>query len=274
MFGETVHFKVATDKAIRNKAESDWQTGFFVGVNGGSTEFLIINENGLFKCRSMRRLEKEKACDEETLKKATKTIDEYIEKGASSTLPGVRGGNAEHVGVPADRDGYAPRRAKLKAEDFAKFGYTIGCKGCTWLQDGVGGRQGHTEECRKRAESEIEKTSDGKDRVRRATDRQDQWAAEEIAKADGDTDIVDLPDRVKDISTRGETDDQAHSTRDENGGVDGGDVIDGGDEDMMTDGNEDRTTDRNEDRTTDRNDDKRRDEAASASLRRQQSRPR
>ena len=50
MFAETVHFKVSIEKnAVRNKAESDWQTGLFVGVNVGSNDLLIINEQGLFK---------------------------------------------------------------------------------------------------------------------------------------------------------------------------------------------------------------------------------
>ena len=181
MFAETIHFKMPIDKSKRNKAESDWQTGFFVGVNSGSTEFLVIIIDGLYKCRTIRRLENNLAFDVDTLDKATKTIDEYIHKGATANLPGVCGGGApEHVGVPLDKDGYAPRRAKLRAEYFTRIGYTIGCKGCTWLQDGIGGRQGHSEECRQRTEGEIGKTDGGQERIIRATNRQEQWAAEEI----------------------------------------------------------------------------------------------
>ena len=99
----------------------------------------------MFKCRTIRRLVRGKAFDTETLNKAKTAIDEYVEKGASADLPRVRWGGVEHQGVPVDKEGYAPRRARLVPEDFVKFGYTENCKGCIWLQDGVGGRQGHSE---------------------------------------------------------------------------------------------------------------------------------
>ena len=54
LFAETVHFKMAIDKNNRNKAETDWQTGFFVGVSAGSTEILIINQAGMSKCGTLK----------------------------------------------------------------------------------------------------------------------------------------------------------------------------------------------------------------------------
>ena len=72
----------------------------------------------------------------------------------------------------------------------------MGCKGCTWLQDGVGGRQGHNEECRNRTETELQKTDDGKERVRRAQHRQDKWTADEIERAD----LENAPEKHTDTS--------------------------------------------------------------------------
>ena len=50
-----------------------------------------------------------------------------------------------------------PRRPYLKSSDFIKFGFSHGCPGCIWAQNGNGPRRGHDESCRKRMEEEIAK---------------------------------------------------------------------------------------------------------------------
>ena len=49
-----------------------------------------------------------------------------------------------------------PRRTYLKKEDFEVHGYTEGCKGCRWIQTGIG-QPGHDETCRKRMEDNLRK---------------------------------------------------------------------------------------------------------------------
>ena len=61
IFGERVMFKFTTDKNNRKKLESDWDHGFFLGVNPGTTEFLIGSGDDVYSCATIRRLEEDKA---------------------------------------------------------------------------------------------------------------------------------------------------------------------------------------------------------------------
>ena len=79
-----------------------------------------------------------------------------------------------------------PRRARLKPEDFDKFGYTVGCPGCDQLQIEGSARNNHNEVCRDRIEAELMNTESGKDRVDKAKDRLDAESAEMVEEmADG-----------------------------------------------------------------------------------------
>ena len=71
-----------------------------------------------------------------------------------------------------------PRRARLRPEDFVKFGYTVGCPGCEQLQLKSSERRNHTEECRRRMELELANTDEGQDRLGKAKDRLDTRTAE------------------------------------------------------------------------------------------------
>ena len=70
-------------------------------------------------------------------------------EGAKPSPIGVRVGetnikNAETDPMTAPM---VPRRARLKPEDFEKFGYTVGCPGCDQLQIGGSTRRNHNEAC-------------------------------------------------------------------------------------------------------------------------------
>ena len=66
-FAEKVHFKFTTDKNNRQKMNTEWSTGYFVGVNGKTTEYLIATEEGIFSCATIRRLPDDEAYDKECL---------------------------------------------------------------------------------------------------------------------------------------------------------------------------------------------------------------
>ena len=54
-FAEKVMFKFNTDKNKRNKMESEWGTGFFVGANSRTDEYIIAKEDGVFSCATITR---------------------------------------------------------------------------------------------------------------------------------------------------------------------------------------------------------------------------
>ena len=47
-FGEKVIFKYTIDKTRRNKMETEWGTGYFIGINSRTIEYLIAKGSGVF----------------------------------------------------------------------------------------------------------------------------------------------------------------------------------------------------------------------------------
>lgn len=50
-FGEKVMLKYTTDKNKRTKMESEWDMGYFVGINPKTTEYLIAKDTGISRVR-------------------------------------------------------------------------------------------------------------------------------------------------------------------------------------------------------------------------------
>ena len=90
MFGETLHFKLKQHESRRRKAESDWSTGIFVGVDPRTSEALVISGDGLFRCRTVRRVPREEAFNQKWIDEAVTPIDEYVQKGAKTSFEDVR----------------------------------------------------------------------------------------------------------------------------------------------------------------------------------------
>lgn len=61
MFGETAMFRLAPDKSNRRKAKNMWGIAVFAGIENRSSEYLFMNETGLYKCRTMKRAPRNKA---------------------------------------------------------------------------------------------------------------------------------------------------------------------------------------------------------------------
>ena len=75
------------------------------------------------------------------------------------------------------------KRAKIFKDDLIRLGYTVGCQGCRAAIRG-NTAQSHTEECRKRIETELRKESnrrvlDANERKKKSTQGQDDSAREE-----------------------------------------------------------------------------------------------
>ena len=92
----------------------------------------------------------------------------YVLEGARSIPIEVRMPTVSTPASVPEMPQPIPRRAKLNPGDFAQHGCTVGCPGCQILQLGSSIRRNHTEECRRMIESELDKTSDGQERLGRA----------------------------------------------------------------------------------------------------------
>ena len=83
-----------------------------------------------------------------------------------------------------------PRKAKIKPLDFEHNGFTNGCPGCEQIQLDFPNRKNHTEECRRRMEEALSKTSKGQEKLDRAKDRLDTKVAE-LGQAEMDKENVE-----------------------------------------------------------------------------------
>ena len=207
MFGETLNFKLKQDEARRRNMESDWSTGIFVGVDPRTSEALVISAEGLFKCRTVRRVIREDAFNPKWLEEAITPIDDYVQKGAKTSFEEVR--TQRHVvqgraPVPEDiSKPYAPRRIRLEQKDFERLGFTEDCRGCEFLQTGIGVRQGHSSQCRSRMEKELAETADGQARLDKSKGKFDYWTAK--AGESGTNENAEKDDK-EDKAAEGEVD--------------------------------------------------------------------
>ena len=62
-FAEKIHCKFTTDKNHRNKMITEWNTGFFICIDGRNTEYLVATQEGSFSCATIRNLPDDEAYD-------------------------------------------------------------------------------------------------------------------------------------------------------------------------------------------------------------------
>ena len=86
MFGENVMFPLAPAKTNMMKAKYHWHVGMLIGVDSGSQEYLLMNTSGLYNCRSMQRMSRDKAFNGECLEEAKFGLEIYT----STQVPGQR----------------------------------------------------------------------------------------------------------------------------------------------------------------------------------------
>ena len=113
-FGEKVMLKCTTDKIKRDKMETEWDTGYVIGINTRTAEYLIAKGSGLFSTTTIRQDQDDKAYDPEIVKKVTILHRDCVMHGAKSTPTGVR----PHTAAPSTPNPAAapmmPRRIRLR----------------------------------------------------------------------------------------------------------------------------------------------------------------
>ena len=175
-FAENVDFMLEPDKTNLQKADSKWMTGVFLGYIWRSTEYIIGTAEGIYKCRTVRRKNIESSYDPKCTEFMSVTYSDYVLKDAKSTVivPRFPGGVSQPEELPQKGRSFAPRRVYTKPSDYSKHGYTQGCRGCTWMENQIGPRAGHSEECRARMEKAIAEDKED-DRTKKAKERADHY---------------------------------------------------------------------------------------------------
>ena len=150
-----------------------------------SGEFLIGTRDGIFKCQTVKARPEQSAYDPECIDYIVKNYNAYVLEGAKTK--GATATFAEPRILPPPSGGLAPRagnewvrrRVYIKLADFKKYGFTQGCKGCAWLQTGLGARQGHSMDCRTRMEAAMAEDDDDKHRILNQKNKMDAYVAAE-----------------------------------------------------------------------------------------------
>ena len=81
-----------------HKGDSRVMNGIFLGYEWRSTEYLVANSEGIFKCRTVRRNPEEIAYDADCTEYLKIASDEYVLKGAKTSPPTVTRGPREPDG--------------------------------------------------------------------------------------------------------------------------------------------------------------------------------
>ena len=110
--------------------QTDLDSGYFVGINPGTTGYLIGKDDGILTSATIRRIPDDVAFDPAIIDDIKARYRDYMIEGASSIPVMIR---STSIGV-SRQDPEAlprvPRRARLRPEEFLMFGYTVGCLGC------------------------------------------------------------------------------------------------------------------------------------------------
>ena len=154
---------------------------------GGPRNTLIGTAEAVFKCNTIKPRVAESAYDPGCIDYITVAYNDFVLAGAKSQGAKLRFADPDMpvtARMPATRAGpeFVPRRVYLKPDDFVKHGFTVSCPGCTWLQNGLGARRGHSEPCRLRMEKSLADDGDDKHRIMINKSKIDTYVAAEDEK--------------------------------------------------------------------------------------------
>ena len=185
-FGEVVHYR-RLDGEGKNKLESQWEEGVWLGHARGSNEALIGTDRGVVRAWAVKRRIAEEKWQAAVIRNMQGTPARPNPQMPGQDVPirvslPAEGGAAAPTEPPPARNESVPRRTYLKPRDFEKHGYTEGCEGCRRVRTGGMGARPHTEQCRARMEEALKQ--EGNPRHKRAEDAADEKLWEEIKKMD------------------------------------------------------------------------------------------
>jgi len=178
-FGEKVLWRRKAAGGALGKLTCLWEDGIFLGVKSLTGEFIVGDENGVWKTRSVHRKPFEHRWDGEALAKVagvpwrTSDGDQEVD---GEKLPSVTKVMSEKEEENENLAGESvPRRFPISRKDLTTHGYTSGCPGCKAVLRG-GIKQKHTPACRSRLEKEMS----GEDKVKTAVEKENKFVEKAI----------------------------------------------------------------------------------------------
>ena len=189
-FGELVHYRRTNWNSRKGKLDIPWYMGTYVGYRTNSGEMIIADEDGIHRTRSMKKLPREQRWQETILNqikdtpmtmKNCKTKEDQEEKETQRTdvfnPPEAR--KVQTEAQEKEEEEAMPRSFHIIRRDIERYGPTSKCNACRALLRGD--RVGvHSALCRRRFEEELRKTEEGRERLDRAMQKQNEYIGRKI----------------------------------------------------------------------------------------------
>ena len=197
-FGEAILWKRKAVGGALAKMTCLWEDGVYLGVRGASGEIIVGDKNGVWKTRSVQRKPLSQRWAEGALE-----VVEHVPWRVSDNDPNVDGEKLvfEDLGrqmlepeVTKEKEAvFVPHRIMIKKEDLEKYGYSAGCPGCKAIMRGTA-RQGHSEACRSRIETELRDDP----RMKAQKKRQEEFLANKLENQEEKRRKMETKEAVKD----------------------------------------------------------------------------
>ena len=181
-FGEAILWKRKAVGGALAKMTCLWEDGVYLGCEGASGEIIVGDKNGVWKTRSVQRKPLSQRWAEGALE-----VVKHVPWRVSDNDPNVDGEKlvVEDLGrqmlepeVAKEKEVvFVPHRIMIKKKDLEKYGYSAGCPGCKAILRGTA-RQGHSEACRSRIETELRDDP----RMKAQKKKQEEFLANKLEK--------------------------------------------------------------------------------------------
>ena len=175
----TLARQITTDP--RNRMNDRYQCGVWLGMRNNSAECFIVNADGVFRTRGIRRLQPQDRWDTQAVDSVIKvprrmtdgkwTVDSGQTRSSSVPIP------------PLPFEGARIQRKRITKQDIDEFGATVGCPGCNAIKDNRRA-QAHPDRCRTRIEDCLRTTPHGAERLDRRNEVINEALAEEVQRGE------------------------------------------------------------------------------------------
>ena len=132
-------------KDPRNRMNTRYQYGVWLGMRNNSAECFIGNADGVFRAREIRRLEPQDRWDTDAINSVIGVV--WTDGKWAVDRPEVR---VDPIPIPPlPFEGARIHRERITTQDIDEFGATVGCPGCNATKDN---KMAHSDRCRRRIE--------------------------------------------------------------------------------------------------------------------------
>ena len=182
MFGEIVRYKCRSQEGGIGGDGPRFSEGVWLGFDRRTTQNVIFDPDngGIRHARTIMSLPNPQKVDVDRVAAVNVTPGLLHQPVAEPPVMDPK----EAAPTPATDSVPVARNVYIRQEDLERFGYSRNCRKCSSIQlYGKGaGTMPHSASCRERIVGELMNTPKGAERVRRMTEKQDRYSAEELAR--------------------------------------------------------------------------------------------